>query len=270
MVSLLGCLETKALPLRASLGLKSCSSQSFSPMISLDDWYAGVHALLTVWPDVSMLGADNLHKVAGYDFHLLWKKYDVQSIWGDLDPQWRLLKNQLETKGAGLVFAHWARRGFLQTSRIGLVMTWKMHCVLMETLWRGRPGVLPEPALAVALTCSTLSVSGWTRFSSTCIPKSGRKNKLFPLHLPVVRKMCLWGDERRGSRVTTVPWLGSHHAACAGVRHVYWWRDATSGSCFRACGWNLFGHLVFWPTVLEEGCIVLSNTQLFLEAGVPG
>ena len=53
-----------------------------------------------MWPDVSMLGADNLRKVAGYDFHLL-KKYDVQSMWGNLDPQWRLLKNQLETKGPG-------------------------------------------------------------------------------------------------------------------------------------------------------------------------
>eukprot|EP00434_Breviolum_minutum_P024858 symbB.v1.2.021955.t1/scaffold1926.1/size95923/11 len=29
------------------------------------------------------------------------KKYDVQSMWGDLDPQWRLLKSQLETKGPG-------------------------------------------------------------------------------------------------------------------------------------------------------------------------
>ena len=48
-----------------------------------------------------MLGADYLRKVAGYDFHLLRKKYDVQSMWGDLDPQWRLLKSQLETKGPG-------------------------------------------------------------------------------------------------------------------------------------------------------------------------
>ena len=50
----------------------------------------------TVWP---RLGADNLRKVAGYDFHLLRKKYDVQSMWGDLDPQWRFLQSQLETKG---------------------------------------------------------------------------------------------------------------------------------------------------------------------------
>ena len=69
--------------------------------LSLDDWYAGVYALPTVWPEASMLGADYLRKVAGYDFHLLRKKYDVQSMWGDLDPQWRLLKSQLETKGPG-------------------------------------------------------------------------------------------------------------------------------------------------------------------------
>ena len=69
--------------------------------LSLDDWYAGVFALPTVWPDVSMLGADNLRKVAGYDFHLLRKKYDVLSMWGNLDPQWRLLKNQLEARRPG-------------------------------------------------------------------------------------------------------------------------------------------------------------------------
>ena len=65
------------------------------------DWYAGVYGLPTVWPEASMLGADNLRKVAGYDFHLLRKKYDVRTMWGDLDPQWRLLQSQLETRGPG-------------------------------------------------------------------------------------------------------------------------------------------------------------------------
>eukprot|EP00434_Breviolum_minutum_P029069 symbB.v1.2.025714.t1/scaffold2509.1/size77380/1 len=48
--------------------------------LSLEDWYAGVYGLPTVWPEASMLGADNLRKVAGYDFHLLRKKYDVRSM----------------------------------------------------------------------------------------------------------------------------------------------------------------------------------------------
>ena len=69
--------------------------------LSLEDWYAGVYGLPTIWPEASMLGADNLRKVAGYDFHLLRKKYDVRTMWGDLDPQWRLLQSQLETRGPG-------------------------------------------------------------------------------------------------------------------------------------------------------------------------
>ena len=48
-----------------------------------------------------MMGADYLRKVVGYDFHHLRKKYDVLSMWGNIDPQWRLLKNQLETRGPG-------------------------------------------------------------------------------------------------------------------------------------------------------------------------
>ena len=33
--------------------------------LSLEDWYAGVYGLPTVWPEVSMMGADHLRKVAG-------------------------------------------------------------------------------------------------------------------------------------------------------------------------------------------------------------
>eukprot|EP00434_Breviolum_minutum_P041218 symbB.v1.2.036662.t1/scaffold5225.1/size29642/1 len=36
--------------------------------LSLEDWYAGVYGLPTVWPEVSMMGTDHLRKVAGYDF----------------------------------------------------------------------------------------------------------------------------------------------------------------------------------------------------------
>ena len=69
--------------------------------MSLDEWYAGVYALPTVWPDVSMLGASNLRRVVGYDFHHIRKKYDVPSMWGNIYPQWRLLQQHLETKGPG-------------------------------------------------------------------------------------------------------------------------------------------------------------------------
>ena len=68
---------------------------------SLDEWYAGVCALSTVWPDVSMLGACYLRKVVGYDFHRIRRKYEVASMWGNISPQWRLLQQNLEAKGPG-------------------------------------------------------------------------------------------------------------------------------------------------------------------------
>ena len=48
-----------------------------------------------------MMGADHLRKVAGYDFHDLRRKCDVRTMWGDLDPQWRLLQSQLVARGPG-------------------------------------------------------------------------------------------------------------------------------------------------------------------------
>ena len=61
----------------------------------------GVYALPTVWPDVSMMGANNLRRVVGYDFHHIRKKYDAPSMWDNIRPRWRLLQQHLETKGPG-------------------------------------------------------------------------------------------------------------------------------------------------------------------------
>ena len=63
---------------------------------SMDDWYSGVYALPTVWPDVSMMG-----KVAGYDFRHIRKKYDVPSMWGNVRPRWRLLQQHLDAMVLG-------------------------------------------------------------------------------------------------------------------------------------------------------------------------
>ena len=90
--------------------------------LSLDDWYAGVYALPTVWPDVSMMGASNLRRVAGYDFHHIRKKYDVPSMWGNIRPQWRLLQQHLETKGPGWYPLAKEKSGSLPTGLIGLEM----------------------------------------------------------------------------------------------------------------------------------------------------
>ena len=67
----------------------------------MDDWYSGVYALPTVWPDVSMMGINNMRKVVGYDFHHMRKKYDVPSMWGNVRPIWRLLQQHIEATGPG-------------------------------------------------------------------------------------------------------------------------------------------------------------------------
>ena len=68
---------------------------------SMDDWYTAVYALPTVWPDVSMMGMNNMRKVVGYDFHYMRKKYRVPGMWGTVRPQWPLLKQHLEATGPG-------------------------------------------------------------------------------------------------------------------------------------------------------------------------
>ena len=68
---------------------------------SMDDWYAAVYALPTVWPDVSMMGINNMRKVVGYDFHYMRKKYRVPGMWGIVRPRWRLLQQHLEATGPG-------------------------------------------------------------------------------------------------------------------------------------------------------------------------
>ena len=63
----------------------SCNSQFFFPELS---WRTGMQGSMAyqLWPEVSMMGADHLRKMAGYDFHDLRRKYDVRTMWGDLDP----------------------------------------------------------------------------------------------------------------------------------------------------------------------------------------
>ena len=85
----------------------------------------------------------NLRKVVGYDFHLLRKKCDVQSMWGDLAPQWRLLKSQLETKGPGWYSpAEREERLFTNKSnRPGDDIFFSLHCRTSARLGRSTTGV---------------------------------------------------------------------------------------------------------------------------------
>ena len=138
-----------------------------------------------------MLGADNLRKVAGYDFHLLRKKYDVRSMWGDLDPQWRLLQSQLETRGPGW-YSPAELKERLFTNKSNRVMTPKRHCVLMEILQHGRLGMLLRTLFgSYASLPHHWCFQANKRFFVPCMPKSERKNKSFPLHIPALRWMHL-------------------------------------------------------------------------------
>ena len=178
--------------------------------LSLDDWYAGVYVLPTVWPDVSMLGADNLRKVAGYDFHLLRKKYDVQSMWGNLDPQWRLLKNQLETKGPGW-YSLPEREERLFTNRSnrpgddmkdelrsdGDPVAWQAWRTTQNQLWQLRQ---PDPPVEFPGEQGIfIDMYTQVREEEQVISPQFTRNQEDV-------------DERRGSKLKKVPWRGSQYS----------------------------------------------------------
>ena len=51
------------------------------------------------------------------------------------------------------------------------------------------------------------------------------------------------------------------------IKSVYWWRRRQGLALTSGC--TTFGHLFFWPIVLEEGCIrALVGHGSYLEAGV--
>ena len=129
-ISLQKCVDHRAKKLQVSVFLPND--------LPLDEWCAGVYALPTVWPDVSMLGASNLRRVVGYDFHHIRKKYDVPSMWGNIHPQWRLLQQHLETKGPGWYpLAEREERLFTNRSnRLGDDMKDELRTDSDPTAWR--------------------------------------------------------------------------------------------------------------------------------------
>ena len=127
---------------------------------------------------MSMLGADNLRRVIGDDFHRPRKKYEVPGMWGNIHPQWRLLKNQLQTKGPG----------------------WYPVSEREERLFTNRSN-RPGDDILVSQACLL-----------TCTPKYEKKNKPSLLHSPTINKMCLRGGEKRESRLKMAAWLRSHRS----------------------------------------------------------
>ena len=54
-------------------------------------WFATVHGLPAAWPDLSMIGPDNMKKVTARDLQDLRVRYQVSSMWGTISPNWDLL-----------------------------------------------------------------------------------------------------------------------------------------------------------------------------------
>ena len=132
--------------------------------LSMDDWYAGVYALPTVWSDVSMMGINNMRRVVGYDFHHIRKKYDVPSMWGNVRPCWRLLQQHLETKGPGWYsLAEREERLFTNRSnQPGDDMKDELRTdndVYAWSTWRTAQDSGTGPTMAATSTSSSLGVS---------------------------------------------------------------------------------------------------------------
>ena len=168
---------------------------------------------------------------------------------------WRI---SLKPEGLAGIRSLSEKSGFLLTGLIGLVTIWKKNFVLMGTLWRGRLGVLHRTSFgSYANQIHPWSFRVNKGFSLTCMPKSGKKNKSYPLNLPAIRRMYLWGDERRGSKLKKVPWRGSQHSMGFHAEVLYW--------SLHWCGRIGSGHLP-----LHWDALRWSNTLSFLEAGVLG
>ena len=132
-----------------------------------------------------MMETDHLRKVAGYDFHDLRRKYDVRTMWSDLDPQWCLLQSQLVARGPGWYsLAELKERFFTNKSK-------RPGDDLKEAL-RTDDDTLAWQASHVAhdLIWKCYFLGRWS-LSVLCMTKLARKSRSYPLHTLVLRLMQL-------------------------------------------------------------------------------
>ena len=123
-------------------------------------------------------------------------------------------------------------------------------CVLMETLWRGRLGVLHRTSF-----CSYADlIRPWSfrvnmRFSSANPSPGGRTNHFPPF---TVRGRCIYEEPKEEKAGWCPDW----------VANAAWDPCCTSGSCFQP--------VVVLYLVTSPYGLALSDSHSFLEAGVPG
>jgi len=67
----------------------------------MEQWFADVNGLPAAWPDLSMIGSDNMKKVTTRDLQDIRARYQVASMWGNISPNWGLLHKHLMATGPG-------------------------------------------------------------------------------------------------------------------------------------------------------------------------
>ena len=61
----------------------------------LDTWYEAVYALPIAWPDVTDIGAHYFKKTSANQLLALRTQLGVSHMWGEISPQWHLLRHHL-------------------------------------------------------------------------------------------------------------------------------------------------------------------------------
>ena len=61
----------------------------------LDTWYEAVYALPIAWPDVTDIGTHYFKKTSANQLHTLRTQLRVSHMWGEISPQWHLLRHHL-------------------------------------------------------------------------------------------------------------------------------------------------------------------------------
>ena len=67
----------------------------------MEAWYTSIQNLSAVWPEISMLGSENLRRVIGHDFHEIRGQFKASGMWGRITPNRELLLYHLEATGPG-------------------------------------------------------------------------------------------------------------------------------------------------------------------------
>ena len=128
-----------------------------------------------MWPDVSMMGTNNLRKVVGCDFHHMRKKYGVRQC----SPAMAAIAAALRQLGRDGIRWRRERRDSLPTGSIKLEMIWRMKSGPITIGMRGESSGLPGTDygdyVSLILHCSFLVRKESLHASIT---KSERKSML--------------------------------------------------------------------------------------------